>query len=172
MSFHEAVGRWFAVQVRPRSETAVAALLTGKGYDTFLPSYVRAGPRQNRETLSRLPLFPGYVFCRFDPLVNALIVTTPGVVRIVGYGRQPAVIEEREIAALKTIVTSGVRAEPLSEAHPGDPVRITSGPLRGVEGLLVEMNKRRQFIVSVSILHRSALVELRREWVTAAAGQN
>jgi transcription antitermination factor NusG len=111
------------------------------------------------------------VFCRCDPLPNALIVTTPGVVRIVGYGRNPAVIEEREIATLKTIIASGVRTEPLSEAHPGDAVRITSGPLRGVEGFLVEMNKRRQFIVSVSILHRSALVELKREWVTAAVGQ-
>jgi transcription antitermination factor NusG len=146
--------------------------LTSKGYDTFLPNYVCAGRSPNGGAFSRLPLFPGYVFCRFDPLLNALIVTTPGVVRIVGYGRNPAVIEEKEIAALKTIVASGVRAEPLSVAHPGDPVRITSGPLRGVEGLLVEMNKRRQFIVSVSILHRSALVELKREWVTAAVGQN
>src|SRR5215471_17879374 len=83
---------WFAVQVRPRYEKATARALRNKGYEEFLPLYT--SPRRWTDRLKHieLPLFPGYVFCRFDLQVVPRIVTTAGVVRIVGMGNTPAFV--------------------------------------------------------------------------------
>jgi transcription antitermination factor NusG len=172
MHLEHSEGQWFAIQVRPKAEWCVAAGLGSKGYEHFLPSYISRRQPGDRSKNLRLPLFPGYVFCRFHSGVNGLIVTTPGVVRVVGYGKIPAAVEESEIAAVKTIVESGIPAAPWPRLQSGDLVRIASGPLRGLQGVLCSVNKRRQFVVSVNLLQRSALVELDQEWVTSAANSS
>jgi transcription antitermination factor NusG len=161
------VGRWFAIQVKPRMEWCVSAALRNKGYEQFLPSYIDVQAECSSTPNRRAPLFPGYVFCRFESGVNGLVVTTPGVMRIVGYGDQPIPIEEEEIVALKAIMNSDIPAVPWPQLQPGDCVRITSGPLRGVCGVLCSMNTRCQFVVSVRILQRSVLVEMQRDWITS-----
>ena len=90
--------QWFALAVKPRFDKAVARTLETKGFETFLPLYKK---RHNYGTRCRefdLPLFPGYVFCRFNALMRLPIVTTPGVTHILGVGNRPAPLSETEPA--------------------------------------------------------------------------
>src|SRR5713226_4572887 len=95
--------RWFALQVRPRYEKAAARALHNKGYEEFLPLYRSRRRWTDRVKEINLPLIPGYVFCRFDSSVVVPIVTTPGVIRIAGYGKTPAPVDESEITAIQAV---------------------------------------------------------------------
>ena len=91
---------WFALRVRSRYENTVATFLGGKGYEWFLPLYKSRRAWSDRIKETQLPLFPGYIFCRFDLQHRLPILTTPGVVSVVGIGRRPVPIDDAEIAAL------------------------------------------------------------------------
>jgi transcription antitermination factor NusG len=91
---------WFALQVRARSEQAIAELLCSKGYDEFLPLYYCKRRWSDRVKRALQPLFPGYVFCRLDLQNRLPVLVTPGVLQIVGVGKTPAPIDEKEIISL------------------------------------------------------------------------
>lgn len=159
--------RWYALQVRSRHEAIAAAILANKGYDKFLPLYRSRRMWSDRIVHLDLPLFPGYVFCRFDPGDRSVpILTTPGVVRIVGIGPHAVPVDDAEIVAIQSIVKSGFAAEPWPYLRLGNLVRIQYGALAGLEGLLVEKKKRHRLVVSITILQRSVAVEIDSAWVT------
>ncbi len=161
---------WFALQVKPRREKVIATILRNKGFEQFLPLYVSRRAWSDRIAKVEVPLFPGYVFCRFDPERPRLpIVTTPGVMDVVGIGGRPAPIAEQEIEVIQTIVSSGRAALPWPYLEVGKRVRIERGALAGVEGVLVETKKQHRVVVSVSLLQRSVAVEVEREWVAPCA---
>jgi transcriptional antiterminator RfaH len=151
---------WYAIQVRTRYEKIVAEYLSGLDYESFLPVYRDRKRWSDRIKQVESPLFPGYMFCRFDAQNRLPILKTPGVVQIVGYNRQPVSVDELEIAAIQTLVASGVPNQPCSFVEIGDRVQIGSGPLRGLEGILVESRGRHKFVLSVSLLQRSVAVEI------------
>ena len=159
--------RWFALHVRSRHEAITAAILENKGYDKFLPLYRSRRLWSDRIVHLDLPLFPGYVFCRFDPGDRSVpILTTPGVVRIVGIGSHAVPVDDAEIAAIQSIIQSGFAAEPWPYLRLGNIVRIQYGALSGLEGLLVEKRTRHRLVVSITILQRSVAVEIDSAWVT------
>jgi len=151
---------WYALQVRTRYERVVADHLTGRGFEWFLPLRKDRKRWSDRMKEIESPLFPGYLFCRFDTQNRLPILQTPGVVQIVGYNRQPISVDELEIAAIQTLVAAGVPNQPCSFVEIGDRVRIESGPLRGLEGILVESRGKHKFVLSVSLLQRSVAVEI------------
>jgi len=131
------VGRfpWFALQVRARCEAGVAKCLEANGYEWFLPMYKCRKRWSDRIKQVDIPLFPGYLFCRFDPQYRLPIVKTSGVIRIVGCNRSPIPVDEVEITAVQTLVASGVRHQPWPFLTVGHRVRIESGPLLGLQGI-------------------------------------
>lgn len=157
---------WFAVQVRARREQSTAKILSGKGYETLLPMYELRRRSGSRLRSFEAPLFPGYVFCHFDVSKRLPILVTPGVVAIVSRGRVPVPVEHSAIDAIKTLVTSGVQAEPWPYLEVGERVRIEDTALQGVEGILLGLKGSRRVIVSVSLLRRSVALEIDRALVT------
>jgi len=109
------------------------------------------------------PLLAGYVFCRFDPKQRLPILTTPGVVSIVGYGREPAPIPDSEIEAIRTVLRSGFVAQPHPFLREGHRVEIKCGPLKGVEGTLAKKKNECLFVISITMLQRSVLVDIDQE---------
>jgi transcription antitermination factor NusG len=151
---------WYALYTRHQHEKTVAKLLTGKGFDTFLPLYTAVHRWKDRVTQLSLPLFPCYVFLR-GPLECWLpVLTTPGIYTVVGFGGQVAMIPSSEIEAIRRVVESSVRAEPHPFIKCGDHVRITLGPLQGIEGTLVRKNGQWKLLLSVEMLKRSVAVEV------------
>jgi transcription antitermination factor NusG len=155
-------GQWYALQVRSRWENATATLLSGKGYETFLPTY-KAEKRLRTTSKERsLPLFPGYVFCHFDVYNRLPVLVTPGVLSVVGRGRTPIAVEDSEIDALQRVVSSGLRTEPWPFLEVGQRVRILKGALSGLEGILTSFRGSHRIVVSVSLLCRSVSLEIER----------
>lgn len=161
---------WFAVQVRPGHERVVAATLRHKGYQEFLPLGRVRRRWSDRIKQLEVPLFPGYLFCRFKLLVGGPVITTPGVIRIVGAGRNPVAVSDEEIESVRRIVEAGVPAEPWPFIRVGQVVRVDSGPLRGLVGIVLRVKNDRRLVVSVSLLQRSVAVELADASVTPAKG--
>jgi transcription antitermination factor NusG len=160
---------WYALQVRPRFEKVIAAALLNKGYEGFLPLYSHRSRWSDRTKEIQLPLFPGYLFCRFDINKRLPILITPGVMHVVGIGKTPHPVDEGEIAALQAVVISGLHAEPRSYLNLGEKVRIEVGPLAGVEGILIAAKGANRLVISVSLLQRSVSLEINESWVRPVA---
>lgn len=156
--------QWFAIQVAAKKEWLVATVLGAKGYEYFLPLGRRVKPRSSAVDP---PLFPGYVFCRFGTEVLGPVITTPGVIRIVGFGNRPAPVDDSEIENIRRIEAAGMAAESCSFPKTGERVLIRSGPLTGVEGVLVTSDRPEWLVVCVTLLQRSIRVRLHASWIQA-----
>jgi transcriptional antiterminator RfaH len=163
--------QWFAVQVQHKYESLTANLLQYKGYETYVPIYAPATGRKRLRANSRPPVFPGYIFTRFcwentsTIRSGAGIITTPGVIRIVGAGRTPIPIQDEEIETIQRVLDSGLETEPWPYLQVGQQVQIEEGPLRGVTGIIQAKENRHQLVVSVELLQRSLAVVIDCEWV-------
>jgi transcription antitermination factor NusG len=151
---------WFALGVTPRHEKTVARILNQKGYETLLPLYANRHDYGNRTREFELPLFPGYVFCRFEPASRMPVLTTPGVVQVVGAGRTPVAVDREEIAAIQTAVRAKARMLPWPFWKTGQRGRVVRGPLKGMEGMVTTVKESVRMVLSVSLLQRSLLVEV------------
>jgi transcription antitermination factor NusG len=158
---------WFALQVRTRQEAGVSEQLSGHGYEQFLPLYKVRKRWSDRIKEVDAPLFPGYLFCRFNPHDRLPILKTPGVIQIVGFKNGPSAVEESEILSIQTLVAAGVPHQPWPFLATGDRVRIESGPLLGLEGILTEVKRSHRLVLSVTLLQRSVAVEIDSAHVTA-----
>ncbi len=156
---------WFAVRVRSNFERQVRMMLTGSGFDTFLPTYRQRRSWSDRIKEVEVPVFPGYLFCRFDLQDRLHLLKTPGVVSLVGVGRTPEAVSDEEITAVRSIVEKTLTARPWPFLHVGQKVRINKGPLTGVEGFLVEFKSSYRVVVSISLLQRSVAAEVDGAWV-------
>lgn len=154
--------RWYALQSRTRWESSTATLLSSKGYQTFLPTSKTLKRERGRWMELEAPLFPGYVFCRFDAHNRLPILVTPGVIAVVGRGRIPVPVEDSEIKAIQSAISTGLRVEPWPYLEVGQLVRIEGGALCGVEGILTGFKGTRRIVLSVSLLRRSVALEIDR----------
>lgn len=160
---------WFALQVRARKEDWVASQLTGQGFDCFLPKYKTVRQWSDRAKESEQPLFPGYLFCRFDFHNRRPLVMTPGIIQIVGSGRSPIPVEQVEIDSIRLAVSSGLPNHPWPYLEVGERVRLNYGPLSGLEGILVNFKGSHRVVLSVTLLQRSVAMEVELDWVGAVA---
>lgn len=165
MTIGTEIQKWYALQVRTRWESSTAVLLSGKGYQTFLPTHKTKKRGNGRLRDANAPLFPGYVFCQFDAQNRLPILVTPGVIAVVGRGRIPLPVDDEEIAAIQTVVSSGLRAEPWPYLELGQKVRIEGESLQGLEGILINFKGNHRIVVSVSLLRRSVALEIDRSCV-------
>ncbi|HUP04940.1 MAG TPA: UpxY family transcription antiterminator [Bryobacteraceae bacterium] len=161
----EASLAWYAVRVRSNFEWAVSTALTNKDYEAFLPTYRTRRRWSDRVKEIEAPLFRGYTFCRFDAAQRLPILTTPGVVSIVGSATGPIPVDEWEIASVRGMVASGAVIGPWPFLREGQYVAVEHGPLSGVEGIIVSFKGQYRLVVSVSLLQRSVAVEIDRNWV-------
>ena len=162
MSIEQSADRWYAVQLRTRWESSTATLLFGKGYETFLPTCKTLKRGSGKWTELEVPLFPGYVFCRFDAHNRLPVLVTPGVIAVVGRGRIPVPVEDSEIEAIQKAVSTGLRVEPWPYLEVGQLVRIEGGALTGIEGILTGFKGTHRIVLSVSLLRRSVALEIDR----------
>lgn len=151
---------WHALYTRHQHEKVAARILTQKGVEIFLPLYTAERRWKDRTRNLSLPLFPCYIFFRRGLDRRVEILSTPGVHSFVRGGDQIAVIPDLEIQAVRQIVGSSVHVEPHPFLKCGDRVRVKSGILKGIEGILVRRKDQFRLILSVEALHRSIAVEV------------
>ena len=158
---------WFALQVWVRKENLITSQLEGQGFECFLPKYKSIREWSDRKKEVEQPLFPGYVFCRFDYSQRRPVVMTPGVLQVVGFGRTPTAVPDREVEALQTAVASGIASQPWPYLEVGERVLVKAGKLSGLEGILVSFKGKNRVVLSVSLLQRSVALEVDLDWVTS-----
>lgn len=163
---------WFALQVRCRREAYVASQLEGQGYECFLPSYKSVRRWSDRTKELEQPLFPGYLFSRFDFQNRRPLLTTPGVQLIVGFGSNPTPVEESELAAIRQALTSGLPNQPWPFVQVGQKVRVNYGSFQNLEGILIHFKGVHRVVLSVSLLQRSVAMEIDLAWVTPVGAVN
>jgi transcription antitermination factor NusG len=156
---------WYAIRVKSNREFGVAIGLRVRGYEQFLPTYRSQRIWSDRKKTIDFPLFPGYVFCRFDVGKRQPVVTTPGVVSILGVGRMPMPVPDEEVEAVQKVVRGGLMASPWPFLRIGDRVLIERGPLAGIEGSLIEVKKSVRLVLSIELLQRSIAAEIDKSWV-------
>ncbi len=154
------IPRWYAIHTRYQNEQAVANSLLNKGFSVFLPSYISLHRWSDRKKLVTLPLFPGYLFFADEIDRWVQILSTPGVNAIIKIGNAPAEIPNEEIVAIRRIAESTLSAEPHPFLSSGDLVRIKSGPLEGLEGIVSRKKDALRLVLSIRILGQSASVEI------------
>lgn len=155
---------WYAIRVRSQHEDLVARHLRVRGLESLLPLYKQQHRWSDRFKEIELPLFPGYVFCHFNPFNRLPVLTVPGVVHVVGTGKTPVPIDEEEIAAIQAAVKSGFSTQPWPFVEIGQRVRIEYGPLCGIEGILLGFRGHHRIVISITLLQRSVAVEINGEW--------
>jgi len=153
-------GAWYALYTRHQHEKAVAQSLEGKGFDVFLPLYNAVHRWKDRTKQLSLPLFPCYVFLRTGAGEWLPVLTTPGVHMVVSCSGLPTPIPEAEIDSIRRVVENSTLVEPHPFLRTGDWVRVRSGPLADVEGILVRKKSKFRLVLSVEMLGKSASVEV------------
>jgi transcription antitermination factor NusG len=151
---------WFAIRVRSRAESTVSRFLRIRGFDTICPTFQERRQYSDRIKTLESALFPGYLFCQMNRHDRFPILSAPGVETIVGFGREPHPVDPLEIAAVQAVMRSGLLARPHPFLRIGQRVRVASGPLASLEGILVATKNDHRLVVSVSLLQRSIAAEL------------
>jgi transcription antitermination factor NusG len=149
-----------ALSVKHQHEKAIEAALSQKGFEAFSPMYRSRRQWSDRTKEIELPLFAGYVFCRFAYRAKAYVLNTPAISRVVEFGGKPAAVPHAEIEAVRAVAASRLPLRPWPHLKPGDRVRVERGPLRGVEGILVREKDAVELIVSVELLQRAVAVQV------------
>lgn len=153
---------WYALQTRARHEKIVAQRLSEQGVTTFLPLITETHRWSDRKKLVELPLFGCYVFVRFCPSQEKRlhILRLEGVFKFVGVRGEGLPIPDNQIEAVRTLVSQQVpyRIHPFLKI--GQRVRIRSGALSGVEGILVARAGESTLVVSVDAIQRSLAIRI------------
>jgi transcription antitermination factor NusG len=160
--------KWFAVYVQSRHEKLVATMFNAKGLATCLPLSRSLHKWSDRMKHVDEPIFPGYVFCRFNSEVRTPVLRTACVVQILGAGKNLLPLDAMEVASLQALERGKVTAEPWPFIKSGEWVSIETGPLKGLTGIVAECKKGTRVVVSISLLQRSVAVEVTRSQVRPA----
>ena len=151
---------WYAIYTRHQHEKTVAKTLHSAGMDVFLPTYNALRQWKDRKKNVAMPLFPCYVFLRTQSERHLRVLSTPGVHFIVMANGRPALISNHEIQAIRSAIECCRDVMPHPFLRCGDRVRVRSGPLAGVEGILIRRKSSYRLVLSAELLEKSISVEV------------
>lgn len=168
--------RWYAAYTCANHEKRVAKQLEERAVEHFLPVYGSIRRWKDRKVKLELPLFPGYVFVHLALRDRLRVLQTPGVARLVGFGGLPTALPDQEIDMMRSSLEKQLRLEPHPYLTAGRRVRLKSGPLAGLEGILVRRKGLLRLVLSLDLIQRSVTVEVGANdveaIVSARAGQS
>ena len=163
-----AVPQWYAAYTSANHEKRVAEQLRGREMEHFLPLYESVRRWKDRQVKLELPLFPGYLFVRLALRDRLKVQQVPGVARLVAFDGTPTEVPEEEIETLRITASSGVRAQPHAYLTEGRRVRLKTGPLTGMQGILLRRKGHFRLVVSIGLIQRAVALEVDRADVEAA----
>jgi transcription termination/antitermination protein NusG len=161
---------WYALHTRPRHERAVVQRLSERGVETFLPIVTEVHRWSDRKKKVEVPLFSCYVFARFiaSRADRLRVLRVDGVLGLVGSQSEGTAIPEDQIDAIRALIDGSLSWSPYPFLKIGQRVRIRSGALDGMEGILVSRNGNQTLVISVDAIQRSLAVRVEGYQVEAA----
>jgi transcription antitermination factor NusG len=150
--------KWFTVYTRPRFEKKVATELNEKGIECFLPLYKTLKQWSDRKKMVEIPVFNSYLFVHIDyENQHNDILSIPGIIKFVRFGKDLAVIRQSEIDDIKLVLNYSDSIEVIStqSLKVASPVQITSGPMKGLKGFITEQRGNKLFTIQIEQLEAS-----------------
>ena len=153
--------------MKSRCEFRAYEDLSQRGFEAFLPSYSVTRRWSDRTKSLRVPMFQGYLFCRFALMERMRVLNAAGVAQIVGFGNTPVPINDSEVRSVQALVSAAVPCVPWPYLEAGKRVFIDRGPLAGVDGVILRAESgKARVVVSVSGLFRGVAAEIERDWIS------
>jgi transcription antitermination factor NusG len=151
---------WYALYTNANHEKRVAQQLGQRSIEHLLPLYDSVRRWKDRRVHLQMPLFPGYVFVRFALRDRLQVLQIPSVAHLVSFSGRPAPLPAEDIQVIQSCLNHGHQVEPHPYLQAGRRARVRSGPLQGLEGIILRRKNRTRFIVSFDLIMRSVAVEI------------
>jgi len=151
---------WYALYVVVRHEKKVQSALLRKNIQNYLPLKECLHWWKDRRKRVFLPLFPGYLFVHMSIAEKFTVLNTAGVVRLVGTGDTTTPVSVEQIDAIKRLIENSIAFEEEIYSGSGKRVTVRRGPLRGIEGRILEVRGTCRLILSIDIIQRSVAAEV------------
>ena len=154
--------KWLAVYTKPRHEKTVEKEFQKKGFEVYLPMLKERRKWSDRKKWVEFPMFRSYVFVRTKIKNTLFVLQTPGVVKVVKFGDEVAVVRNESIEAIKLMIEGGYNPEPLNYFIKGDPVEVKDGPLKGLVGEVIRLDKDDRLVIRVDAIQHSVSIQINR----------
>jgi len=153
---------WYALYTRSRFEKKLMSEFYDRRIEVFLPMREILSRWKDRKKRIWVPLFPGYIFINHvdTPENRYRVLNVPGAVRFVSFEGLPAPISEDQISAIRTFLESKISVDPYPYVKVGRRVEIIAGPLKGIQGILVQKKGRFRFVLRVDLIRQAVAVEI------------
>lgn len=151
---------WYALYTRPRHEKKVLEILTNKGDEVFLPLLKTKRQFKDRKREVELPLFPSYIFSKFEFKERFSILETHGVMKIVNFQGTPAIVPDWQIESLKKILENPQTLQLENYFRQGDVVEVKEGPFKGLRGTVKQLRGESRLAITVDGIMQSISVEI------------
>jgi transcription antitermination factor NusG len=159
-SSSQAARNWFAVFTTARHEKRVEAHLHLREIENFLPIYqCQRKWKDGSKGVLQLPLFSCYIFVRIGRVERVPVLQVPGVISIIGFGLQPLPVLDSYIDLLREGLRQG-KIEPHQHLTVGTRVRICSGLMAGLEGVLLRRTNNLRVVLTLELIMKSVTVEV------------
>jgi transcription antitermination factor NusG len=168
VGFNRSQPKWYVASTRRDCEQSAREALDANGFESFLPvkERWRNGPDMNMRYLFKEPIFPGYVFVHhcMDRWSYLGICRSRGVTDLLGPSWDSlSVVPDHEVAAIHGLQRSRLPHCLYPYPCEGQSVRVVEGPLAGVEGNLVQVDRQHTvLVISIDIIRQSVAVEVKR----------
>ena len=150
---------WHVLHVLSNHEKRVAHHLAARSVEHYLPLYPERVKWTDRTVVTERPLFSGYVFARINPHSRFSVISTPGVLRILG-DEERNMVSDEELAKIREGLTRGLSLRPYPDFAVGTSVRVRNGVFAGVEGIVTELRKQCSVIIALSTVRQSFSLEV------------
>jgi len=154
--------KWYALYTRSRFEKKMLTELTDRKIEVFLPMREILSRWKDRKKKIWIPLFPGYLFVNHidTPENRFRILNIPGAVRFVGFKGHADPVPEEQLQSIRRFLESSLSVDPYPYLQVGTRVEVTAGPLKGIQGLLVEKRGKFRFILQVDLIRQAISIEI------------
>ncbi|MCO6494351.1 MAG: UpxY family transcription antiterminator [Bacteroidetes bacterium] len=162
--FHK---KWNALYLKSRHERKVGLLLEQNGIDYYLPLVKTLKLWSDRKKWVEEPLFRGYIFVPANEKIQEKLLFVPGVVGFVRYNGTHAIVKQEELLVLQSFIEKGYHIEAESgNLSKGDKIKINAGPLKGLEGAVLELKGETFFLIAVESIGQTLKVKVNKEVLT------
>jgi transcription antitermination factor NusG len=152
--------RWYAAYTCANHERRVADQFANRGVEHFLPTYESVRRWKDRKVRLRMPLFPSYIFVQIALCDRLRVLEVPSVVRLVGFDRRPVSLADDDLKRIRQFLERGFHAEPHPYLIAGKRVRVSHGPLAGMEGILSQRKGKFRVVISIELVQRAVAVDV------------
>ena len=149
---------WHVLHVLSNHEKRVAQHLTVRSVEYYLPLYTERVKWTDRTVLAERPLFSGYVFARFMPQTRISVISTPGVLHLLG-DQESDMVSDEELAKIRSGLANGLSLRPHHGVSVGTRVRVCQGVFAGVEGVVTELRKQCRVIITLAAVRQCFSLE-------------